>query len=120
MSRVAANAAGLGAIVSWGTLGVLGKLAEGADTRLVFASCFAIAGLIGVTICLAKGRSPTLHLSKRNVLFAGLLSAYHLVYFVSFSYAPALHVSLINEPPRFSRRLITLFHATLSNASHCS
>lgn len=96
MSRVAANAAGLGAILSWGTLGVLGKLSEATDTRLVFAACFAIAGLVGVVICLATGRSLAPQMSRRNVLFALLLSAYHLIYFASFSLAPALHVSLIN------------------------
>ena len=96
MSRVAANAAGLGAILSWGTLGVLGKLSEATDTRLVFAACFAIAGVIGTAICLVTRRSLASQVSGSNVLFAVLLSAYHLIYFASFSYAPALHVSLIN------------------------
>lgn len=96
MSRFAANAAGLGAILSWGALGVLGKLSEATDTRLVFAACFAIASLIGIAICLATRRSLASQVSGRNVLFAVLLSAYHLIYFASFSYAPALHVSLIN------------------------
>ena len=96
MSRIAANSAGLGAILSWGTLGVLGKLSEAADTRLVFAACFAIAGLIGIAICIATRRSLTPQMSTRSVLFAFLLSAYHLIYFASFSHAPVLHVSLIN------------------------
>jgi len=96
VSRIAANAAGLGAIFSWGTLGVLGNLSEVTDTRLVFAACFAIASLIRIAICLATRRSLASQVGGHNVLFAVLLSAYHLMYFASFSYAPALHVSLIN------------------------
>lgn len=91
-----ANAAGIAAVLSWGTLAVLGKLAEAADPRFVLAICFAIAALIGTAICLATKRRLRPQMHRRNVLFAGLLAAYHLAYFTSFSHAPALHVSLVN------------------------
>ena len=90
------NAAGIAAVLSWGTLAVLGKLAETADPRFVLAICFAIAALIGAPICLLTKRRLRPQMHRRNVLFAGLLAAYHLVYFTSFSHAPALHVSLVN------------------------
>lgn len=90
------NAAGVAAVLSWGTLGVLGKFAETADPRVVLALCFAIAAMIGMAICLITKRPLRPHMQMGNLLFAGLLTAYHLIYFASFSYAPALHVSLIN------------------------
>ncbi len=90
------NAAGVAAVLSWGTLAVLGKFAETADPRFVLALSFAIAALIGAAICLVTKRRIRPQMQKRNILFAGLLAAYHLVYFTSFSHAPALHASLIN------------------------
>ena len=90
------NAAGVAAVLGSGTLAVLGKFAETADPRFVLALCFTIAALIGAAICLVTKRRLRPQMQKRNILFAGLLAAYHLVYFTSFSHAPALHVSLIN------------------------
>ena len=90
------NAADVAAVLSWGTLAVLGKFAETADPRFVLALSFAIAALIGTVICLVTKRRLRPQMQKRNILFAGLLAAYHLVHFTSFSHAPALHVSLIN------------------------
>jgi drug/metabolite transporter (DMT)-like permease len=90
------NTAGVAAVLSWGTLGVLGKFAQSADPRLVLGLCFAIAALIGGVTCLVARRRLSPHVHKQTFLFAALLTAYHLIYFASFSYAPALHVSLIN------------------------
>ena len=95
-SSSAGNVAGVMAVLSWGTLGVLGKFAEKADSRLVLILCFAIAAIIGAAMCSKTGRPLRAELNKANLIFAGLISAYHLLYFTSFSFAPALHVSLIN------------------------
>lgn len=90
------NAAGVAAVLSWGALGVFGKITEAVDPRLVFAICFGIGAIIGGAVCVSTGRPLRTQLNRRNLAFAGLISAFHLLFFLSFRYAPALQVMLIN------------------------
>ncbi|UWQ29326.1 EamA family transporter [Leisingera sp. M523] len=95
---MSARHTGLGAlaILSWGTLGVLGAFSASLPPYLVLTFCFAIAAGMGLAICAATGRKPVRLLDRRTILFAGLLTAYHLSYLEAFHHADPIPVSLIN------------------------
>ncbi|WP_241480921.1 DMT family transporter [Leisingera sp. ANG-M6] len=84
------------AILSWGTLGVLGAFSASLPPYLVLTFCFAIAAGMGLAICAVTGRKPLRLLDRRTILFAGLLAAYHLAYLEAFHHAAPIPVSLIN------------------------
>lgn len=89
-----ANLTGIAAIVSWGALGLLGKLVADVPPMVVMAVCFLVAGAGGMALCRVQGKAPVF---DRSVLVsAGFISAYHLIYLASFAYAPAIEVTLLN------------------------
>lgn len=89
-----ANIFGIAAILSWGALGLLGKLVSLLPASFVMTICFLSAGLGGLLFCLKS--KQRLEINWRIVLASILITAYHLLYLASFAYAPAVEVSLIN------------------------
>ncbi|MGL4635285.1 MAG: DMT family transporter [Beijerinckiaceae bacterium] len=89
-----ATLTGTAAIVSWGALGLLGKLVAHIPPMVVMAICFLLAGIVGLGICLMRKTRPSL--TRQTFVSAGFITAYHLLYLASFSYAPAIEVSLLN------------------------
>lgn len=96
MSRTVRGATltGIAAIVSWGALGLLGKLVADVPPLVVMAVCFLLAGAGGVVLCRVQGKAPAF--SRPVLVSAGFITAYHLIYLTAFAYAPAIEVTLLN------------------------
>lgn len=94
--RLKGTLVGAIAILSWGSLGALGAKSSGMPPYLVFGLCFAIAALLGGSVCIVTRIRPAPLRSPEILLAALLLGAYHLTYFEAFHHAPAIPVSLIN------------------------
>lgn len=99
ISRRMANVLGVLTILSWGSLGLLGKEASNLPPLFVLAVCFAGATAIGFGLikCLRKrsGRKPEISGWEVAIGGAGLFT-YHFLYFLAFHHAPALEVTLLN------------------------
>ena len=94
-----ANLAGIITIISWGSLGLLGKAISSLPPLFVLAISFWGAFLIGLALLLLKRKANPVKpaISKTEIGIAAiLLFSYHYLYFASFHYAPAIEVSLIN------------------------
>lgn len=103
------------AILLWSTLALLTKLG-GVDVIPSFqftAIAFAVGFGVGLLMWLRAGQSPWLYLKLPFSMWAlGVygLFGYHFFYFLSFRYAPAVEVNLINY---LWPLLIVLFSAFL-------
>lgn len=103
------------AILLWSTLALLTKLG-GVDVIPSFqftATAFGVGFGVGLLMWLRAGQSPWLYLKLPLSMWAlGIygLFGYHFFYFLSFRYAPAVEVNLINY---LWPLLIVLFSAFL-------
>ena len=98
-TQLPANALGVAAILSFGCLGLLGKAAATLPPLFVVSVCFAGATALGALVLLVRAlrRSSWPRLDWREAVVGGVfMLGYHLLYFSSFHYAPAIEVTLLN------------------------
>jgi drug/metabolite transporter (DMT)-like permease len=116
MSRARATAIGFTAVIMWGLLAFLSKLAAGVPPLQLLAMCFFIGGLFGLsTWTLRKGAAQVLFTLPGQIwaLYVGGLFGCHLLYFIAVRNAPVVEVSLIAY---LWPLLIVLFSAALPGA----
>jgi drug/metabolite transporter (DMT)-like permease len=116
MTRTKATAIGFSAVIMWGLLAFLSKLAGGVPPLQLLAMCFFIGGLFGFTTWgFRKGASAVLFNLPWQiwVLYVGGLFGCHLLYFIAVRNAPVVEVSLIAY---LWPLLIVLFSAVLPGA----
>jgi len=96
MTTRSATLAGLGAILLWGLLALLTAATRGIPPFQVTAITFAIGGLAGLAVVLARGEAAALRQSPAAWAL-GLfgLFCYHAVYFSALKLAPPAEASLI-------------------------
>lgn len=94
-----ANGIGMLAILSWGSLGLLGKLIAEVPADQVLFFCFLIISVLGLCLCVIKFGARTLVVevkSSRVWIGALALFIYHYLFLQAFHHAPAIEVSLLN------------------------
>ncbi|MBY0610656.1 MAG: EamA family transporter [Beijerinckiaceae bacterium] len=110
-SSAKATLAGFGAILLWGTLSVLTALTGKLPAFETTAITFAIAGLAGSIVAIARGRAALLKPTLASFLL-GLYGffAYHALYFAALALAPPAEGQLVAS---LYALLIVLFSALL-------
>jgi len=87
---------GVLAILSWGTLGLMGAMSSSMPPHFVLMCCFAIAAFLGLIVVWGARLPRPVLFNRTSLVHALLLSAYHLAYLEAFHHAEAIPVSLIN------------------------
>lgn len=98
MTRNQATAIGFSAVIMWGLLAFLSKLAAGVPPLQLLAMCFFIGGLFGLSSwAFRKGASQILLTLPWQIwaLYVSGLFGCHLLYFIAVRNAPVVEVSLI-------------------------
>lgn len=110
-SSAKATLAGFGAILLWGTLSVLTALTGKLPAFETTAITFAIAGLAGSIVAIARGRAALLKPTPASFLL-GLYGFffYHALYFAALALAPPAEAQLVAS---LYALLIVLFSALL-------
>lgn len=92
-----ATLAGCGALLLWAFLALLSRLAAGIPPLQLTAMGFAVGGLIGLAVVLARGNAAALRQEPIAWLHGvGGLFGYHALYFAALALAPAVEANLLN------------------------
>lgn len=93
-----ATLAGVGALALWAALAPLARLAQPLPPLTTTALAFAVGGLLGLAVVLARGEArAALRLSPAAWLHGvGGLAGFHALYFAALALAPPLEANLLN------------------------
>lgn len=97
MASTSATLAGCAALALWAFLAPLSRLAQPLPPLLLTALGFAVGGLLGLGVVVARGRLGALR--QRPVVWAhgvGGLAGYHALYFAALALAPPVEANLLN------------------------
>lgn len=92
-----ATLAGCGALALWAFLALLTRLAAGLPPLQLTAMGFAVGGLLGLLVVVARGRLGALRQAPLAWAHGvGGLFGYHALYFLALALAPAVEANLLN------------------------
>ncbi|MFC0410286.1 aromatic amino acid exporter YddG [Roseomonas elaeocarpi] len=96
-SGKSATLAGIGALVLWASLALLGRLAAGLPPLQITAMAFAVGGVLGTAAVVLRGELGQLQQPALAWLHGvGGLFGYHALYFAALALAPAVEANLLN------------------------